>query len=95
MYVSFNTLNIFSDLFKGIEKYYPEECLGYINWEDDNWVTCMDLMLQMYILPIETRNLYVPTQIQKVCIDAPKHLKFVNRTKKIVVHYSKEIGCVQ
>lgn len=47
---------------------------GHISWID-NWVTFMDSMLQMMILGFDTRNLYMPTKIQKLVIDTKLHYK--------------------
>lgn len=45
---------------------------GHIAWTN-NWVTFMDTMLQLHILGYDTRNLYVPTSIQKLVIDPALH----------------------
>ncbi|XP_067208783.1 fatty acid synthase-like isoform X2 [Linepithema humile] len=47
---------------------------GHIAWMY-NWVTFMDNMLQMKILGIDTRNLHVPTGIQKLVIDTKLHIQ--------------------
>ncbi|KAJ8976879.1 hypothetical protein NQ317_001203 [Molorchus minor] len=54
---------------------------GYIKW-NDNWVTFIDNMLQMKILQTDSRLLYVPTYITKLCIDAKRHLELVNKKYK-------------
>lgn len=45
---------------------------GHISWVD-NWVTFLDNMLQMMILGLDTRNLYMPVKIQKIVIDTKFH----------------------
>lgn len=45
---------------------------GHIAWTD-NWVTFLDSMLQMIILGLDTRDLYVPMKIQKIVIDTKFH----------------------
>ena len=47
-----------------------------IKWEH-NWCTFMDNMLQMKILGIDTRLLYVPVGIKKIIIDPLKHMGIV------------------
>jgi len=45
---------------------------GHIAWMS-NWATFMDSMLQFMILGQDTRDLYVPTKIQKIVIDTRHH----------------------
>jgi len=45
---------------------------GHIAWMD-NWVTFLDNMLQIMILGMDTRSLYIPTRIQKIVIDTKLH----------------------
>lgn len=45
---------------------------GHISWMG-NWVTFLDNMLQIMILGLDTRNLYVPTRIEKIVIDTKLH----------------------
>lgn len=77
MYTNTNN-NFFSGLFEGLEECFTNEHIGYINLPEHNWVVSMDLMLQMFILSTGTRNLYVPTYVQNVCINASEHLKVTN-----------------
>lgn len=49
---------------------------GKIKWEN-NWPAFMDCMLQVNILAIDSRSLYVPTSIRKIRINAEKHLAAV------------------
>jgi len=45
---------------------------GHIIWMG-NWVTFLDNMLQIMILGMNTKDLYVPTRIQKIVIDTKLH----------------------
>jgi len=45
---------------------------GHIVWMG-NWVTFLDNMLQIMILGMNTKDLYVPTRIQKIVIDTKLH----------------------
>lgn len=47
---------------------------GEIKWSND-WVAFMDNMLQIKILAVDTRQLYVPTSIAQLVIDPEMHLK--------------------
>lgn len=46
---------------------------GEIKWRND-WVAFMDNMLQIKILGVDTRQLYVPTSIAMLAIDPQMHL---------------------
>ncbi|XP_046739713.1 fatty acid synthase-like [Diprion similis] len=50
---------------------------GRIAWHK-NWAAFMDNMLQMKILLIDTRGLFVPTGIQKLVIDTKMHIQQLN-----------------
>jgi len=45
---------------------------GHIAWTD-NWVTFMDNMLQMHLIGKDTRDLCIPTSIQKIVINPALH----------------------
>ncbi|KAJ3652394.1 hypothetical protein Zmor_018363 [Zophobas morio] len=66
----------YSGLFKAIKRCNIKASIGVIKWED-NWCTFMDNMLQMKILGIDTRLLYVPVGIKKIIIDPLKHMGIV------------------
>ena len=58
---------------------------GHIAWTY-NWVTFMDNMLQLYIIGKDTRDLYVPTSIQKLVINTGLH---TSTLKKITFKKNK------
>lgn len=62
-------------LFRGIDSYQISKGAGKIKWEG-NWIAFIDNMLQTSILQEDSRLLYVPTTIQKVLIDAKKHIQY-------------------
>ena len=49
---------------------------GRIAWMK-NWAAFMDNMLQMKILSLDTKALYVPTAIRKLTIDVKAHNKII------------------
>lgn len=58
----------------------------------------MDNMLQLQLLGKDTRDLYVPTEIQRLTIDVPKHTKFVEdlpEDEALEVHYYPELGILK
>lgn len=42
-----------------------------------NWITYIDTMLQFSILGLKTKELYLPTRMQRVIIDPAKHLEYI------------------
>jgi fatty acid synthase len=49
---------------------------GKLEWQG-NWISFMDTMLQFSILGQSTRELYLPTRLQKAIINTKKHKQIV------------------
>jgi len=62
----------YSGWFRGLKSASISGKNGHIIWRN-NWVTFMDTMLQMQIIRYDTRDLYVPTSIQKLVINPKLH----------------------
>ncbi|XP_011878072.1 PREDICTED: fatty acid synthase [Vollenhovia emeryi] len=66
---------------------------GHITWAG-NWVTFIDNMLQIMMLGMDTKSLYVPTKIQKIVIDTKLHQQegqnLNSEDKQFPVHVYKE-----
>ncbi|KAF7995900.1 hypothetical protein HCN44_007007 [Aphidius gifuensis] len=62
----------YSGLFRSIRSTTTDGSSGQIMW-DNNWVAFIDNMLQMKILGMDSRGLFVPTGIQKLVIDTKAH----------------------
>lgn len=75
----------YSGLFRGIKSASIDGKRGHIHWSA-NWVTFMDCMLQMKIIGIDTRSLYVPTRIEKVVIDPQLHMQLIRENPETVDH---------
>lgn len=73
----------YSGLFRGIKSASTDGKRGHINWQA-NWVTFMDCMLQMKILTIDSRSLYVPTRIDKLVIDPQLHMQMIRENPETV-----------
>ncbi|KAK9875949.1 hypothetical protein WA026_011050 [Henosepilachna vigintioctopunctata] len=83
--------------FKAIEEVNCDATIAYIKWEG-NWVTFMDNMLQVKILQLDTRLLYVPTGIKKLTIDCKYHLQYVESFGEnpiLPVYISKDAGLIR
>ncbi|KAL6446819.1 hypothetical protein ACFW04_001327 [Cataglyphis niger] len=64
--------------FRGLKSASIRGKNGHIVWTD-NWATFMDNMLQMMILGLNSRSLFVPTRIRKVVIDPESHIKQIEK----------------
>ncbi|XP_077295534.1 fatty acid synthase-like [Arctopsyche grandis] len=62
----------YSGPFRGLQSCNIDGTHGFLKWIN-NWVTFMDAMLQIKIIGIDSRGLYVPTRIEKLSIDSSKH----------------------
>lgn len=62
----------YSGVFRGIREADALGTSGTLAWED-NWISFMDTMLQFGIIGTDTRELYVPTRLQRALIDPVAH----------------------
>jgi len=62
----------YKGLFRGLKSASISGIQGHIVWKN-NWETFMDSMLQMQIIGYDTRELCVPTSIQKLVINPVLH----------------------
>ncbi|KPJ07407.1 Fatty acid synthase [Papilio machaon] len=58
----------YAGAFRGIRASDPLGVAGSLAW-DGNWITFMDTMLQFAIIGVDTRELYLPTRLQRALID--------------------------
>ncbi|XP_036143145.1 fatty acid synthase [Monomorium pharaonis] len=84
--------------FRGLKSASVSGNKGHIIWK--NWVTFIDIMLQMCLIGYDTKNLYVPTSIQKLVINPQLHVSklqdnadYVNDTSLPVQIY-KELDTI-
>ncbi|XP_022830419.1 fatty acid synthase [Spodoptera litura] len=66
----------YGGIFRGIRRSDPRGTAGQLAW-DDNWISFMDTMLQFGIIGVDTRELYLPTRLQRVLIDPAAQLAAV------------------
>uniref|UniRef100_A0A8D2NH06 Fatty acid synthase n=1 Tax=Zonotrichia albicollis TaxID=44394 RepID=A0A8D2NH06_ZONAL len=64
--------------FQGVLECNSEATAGKVLW-NGNWVTFLDTLLHMLILPETGRSLRLPTRIRSVCIDPVLHREQVSR----------------
>lgn len=53
---------------------------AHITWHDD-WIVFMENMIQTAILGIDTRQLFVPTSVDKIVIDPNLHYTQIRSSK--------------
>lgn len=63
----------YSGVFRGIRSSDARGTVGSLAWED-NWISFIDTMLQFGIIGVSTRELYLPTRLQRVHVDPAAHL---------------------
>lgn len=66
----------YGGIFRGIRSSDPRGTRGELAW-DDNWISFMDTMLQFGIIGVDTRELYLPTRLQRALIDPAAQLAAV------------------
>jgi len=67
-------------LFRGLRSISVLGTQGHIAWKN-NWETFMDTMLQTLIIGYDTKDLYVPTSIQKIVINPVLHASKLRESK--------------
>ncbi|PNF18945.1 hypothetical protein B7P43_G14906, partial [Cryptotermes secundus] len=73
---------------------------GKVSWKD-NWVAFLDNMLQMKLFEKDSRDILLPTSLQKLTIDPKQHAAEVqelnNKKSEVVVpvHVYKELNIIQ
>lgn len=63
----------YGGVFRGIRTSDARGTAGTLAW-DDNWISFIDTMLQFGIIGVDTRELYLPTRLQRALIDPAAHL---------------------
>ncbi|KAF2904462.1 hypothetical protein ILUMI_01702 [Ignelater luminosus] len=105
--ISFTTKDIYKELklrgynymgaFRGLKQANLEGTKGLVEWTG-NWISFMDNMLQIKLLQEDTRNLYVPTGIERLAVDARRHIRYAKQfgeTPELPVYVNKETGIIK
>ncbi|XP_063374586.1 fatty acid synthase-like [Cydia amplana] len=64
----------YKGIFRGIKSSDARGLKGLLNWEG-NWISFMDTALQFGLIGTDTRDLYLPSRIERVVIDPTAHRK--------------------
>nr|XP_050845903.1 fatty acid synthase-like [Vespula vulgaris] len=87
----------YKGLFRSIRSASVSREKGHIEWKG-NWVAYIDNIFQMKIFNLDTRDLFVPTGIQKLVIDTNAHQQYlqnVSSTKKYIpVQFFKNVDMI-
>lgn len=87
----------YSGAFKGITESDNYGRNGKLKW-DNNWISFVDTMLQFSILGQNTRELYLPTRLQKAIINPKLHTQLITSLpegENISVHMYRDIGIIK
>lgn len=63
----------YSGAFRSVQEARGDGLSGKVKW-DLNWISFMDCLLQINILAKDSRNLVLPTRIEKMRINAKDHM---------------------
>nr|QLI61974.1 fatty acid synthetase 2 [Streltzoviella insularis] len=83
----------YGGIFRGIRASDPRGTAGTLAW-DDNWISFMDTMLQFGIIGVDTRELYLPTRLQRALIDPAAHLAAVAAGAPVLVRMRRDIDVI-
>lgn len=88
----------YKGLFKSVYAARADGLKGRVKWQD-NWVAFLDCLLQMQIIPNDTRSLVLPTGLRKLVIHPQEHLAAldaIERNEKIIdVHCSSHLNALR
>lgn len=84
-------------MFKSVTEIKADASRGKIKWHN-NWAAFMDCLLQMNIVAIDSRALYLPTRIRKIRINTQEHLRLAAEldpeNPEFETHMSRELGMI-
>ncbi|KAL0105747.1 hypothetical protein PUN28_015883 [Cardiocondyla obscurior] len=87
----------YSGMFRSLKSASKSGNKGHIAWMG-NWVTFLDNMLQIMILGIDTKALFVPTKIRKIVIDTKLHQQEIRKLnpedRQFAVHVYKDMDAI-
>ena len=84
----------YANEFCGVEKANLKGSLGSLKWTG-NWISFMDTMLQFSILGQNTRELYLPTRLQRAVINPRNHIADNDNKESIEVQMFRDINVIR
>ncbi|KAL0116828.1 hypothetical protein PUN28_010028 [Cardiocondyla obscurior] len=87
----------YSGAFRSLKSATKSGRKGHIGWMG-NWAMFLDNMLQILILELDTRKLFVPTKIRKIVIDTKLHQQEIRnlnpKDRQIAVYVNKYLDTI-
>lgn len=87
----------YEGIFRGITESDNRGLAGKLKWEN-NWISYIDTMLQFSILGQNTKELYLPTRLQRAIINPKEHLEVIKNLPEgdaIPVYMYRNIGVIK
>ncbi|CAG9862121.1 unnamed protein product [Phyllotreta striolata] len=87
----------YEGIFRGISESDNRGSAGKLRW-DNNWISYIDTMLQFSILGQNTRELYLPTRLQRAFINPKEHLQTIESLpegESVPVYMYRNIGVIK
>lgn len=87
----------YEGIFRGISESDNHGLAGKLKWEN-NWISFIDTMLQFSILGQNTRELYLPTRLQRAVINPREHLQAIKglpEGESVPVYMHRNIGVIK
>uniref|UniRef100_A0A6P7G8W5 Fatty acid synthase n=1 Tax=Diabrotica virgifera virgifera TaxID=50390 RepID=A0A6P7G8W5_DIAVI len=87
----------YEGIFRGITESDNHGLAGKLRW-DNNWISFIDTMLQFSILGQNTRELYLPTRLQRIVINPKEHLQAIQglpEGESLPVYMYRNIGVIK
>ncbi|XP_066991506.2 fatty acid synthase [Anabrus simplex] len=87
----------YGGIFRGITASDSRGISGKLQWQE-NWISFMDTMLQFSILGLNTRELYLPTRLQRAIINPKKHKQMMEKLSEgegVPVHMYRNINMLK
>ncbi|XP_008207459.3 fatty acid synthase [Nasonia vitripennis] len=83
----------YSKVFKNVLRTTSDGSNGIVRW-DNNWVTFIDSVLQLYAFGNDTRQALVPVSIRKIVIDINKQVNEVNDSDEVNVMIDRSLNYI-
>nr|CAI5827466.1 unnamed protein product [Callosobruchus analis] len=87
----------YEGIFRGISESDNRGIAGKLKW-DNNWISFIDTMLQFSILGQNTKELYLPTRLQRAFINPKEHLQVIKGLAEgdsVPVYMYRQIGVIK
>lgn len=87
----------YKGVFQGIVESDSRGLNGKLQW-NENWISYIDTMLQFSILGQNTRELYLPTRLQRIVINPKEHLEYIenlSNDNNLPVSMYRNIGIIK